>query len=81
MRSKGDFFRAEDGGLYSVNADGQVGDEIYYLGIIDILQIYNRRKQAEHLLKSMFSDGKSISAVDPHFYSVRFQKFLGEHVK
>jgi len=58
----------------------QVGEEIYYLGIIDILQKYNRRKKVEHLFKSVMYNAHDISAVDPQEYAARFKAFIDKHV-
>ncbi|URE16804.1 PIPKc [Musa troglodytarum] len=54
----------------------EVYDVVLYLGIIDILQEYNTGKKIEHAYKSLQFDSLSISAVDPHFYSRRFRKFI-----
>ncbi|CAL8463328.1 g2862 [Coccomyxa elongata] len=51
-------------------------DVVLYFGIIDILQEYNMSKRLEHGYKSMFNDGRTISAVNPKTYSRRFQEFL-----
>jgi hypothetical protein len=40
-----------DGGINSRGLDGKHGDEIYYIGIIDILQQYNFSKKAETFFK------------------------------
>ena len=40
------------------------------------LQEYNMSKRLEHSYKSIFSDGKTISAVDPKYYSRRFQECM-----
>ena len=40
------------------------------------LQEYNMTKRLEHSYKSIFSDGKAISAVDPKYYSRRFQECM-----
>lgn len=40
-------------------------------------QEYNMSKRLEHGYKSMFNDGRTISAVNPKTYSRRFQEFLG----
>ena len=40
-----------DEGLNSRTADGKRGDEIYFLGVIDILQQYNANKRMETLIK------------------------------
>lgn len=41
-----------------------------------LLQEYNMSKRLEHGYKSIFNDGRTISAVDPKQYSRRFQEFL-----
>lgn len=55
---------------------GEAYDVVLCFGIIDILQEYNLAKKMEHTLKSMQFDSVSISAVDPHLYSQRFQNFI-----
>ena len=42
-------------GINSRNPDGSRGNEIYYIGVIDILQRYNINKRAETLFKVMLS--------------------------
>nr|XP_043628075.1 phosphatidylinositol 4-phosphate 5-kinase 7-like [Erigeron canadensis]XP_043628076.1 phosphatidylinositol 4-phosphate 5-kinase 7-like [Erigeron canadensis] len=54
----------------------EVYDVVLYLGIIDILQIYNMRKKIEHAYKSRRHDPKSVSVADPQFYSKRFINHL-----
>ena len=41
----------KDSGINSRELDATRGDEIYYIGVIDILQQYNLRKRAETLIK------------------------------
>ena len=41
----------KDSGINSRLIDGSRGDEIYYIGVIDILQQYNMRKRAETFVK------------------------------
>lgn len=57
------------------------GAELYVAGIIDILQLYNRRKQAETLLKSVVYKRDAISAVDPALYASRFLGFVDNVVR
>jgi 1-phosphatidylinositol-4-phosphate 5-kinase len=57
------------------------GQEVYVAGIIDILQLYNRRKQAETLLKSVVYKRDAISAVDPALYASRFLAFVDRVVQ
>ena len=60
-------FQRDDGGFWGMNADGTPNNEIYYVGIIYILQQYNTIKYGENLYKSWFtSSGSSkISALPP----------------
>lgn len=46
----------------------------YYLGIVDILQLYNLNKKVEHFFKTKITckDKYGISAVDPQTYGSRF---------
>jgi len=59
---------------------GEKGKEIYYTGIIDLLQRYNRRKRMENFIKSRVNDEITISAVDPELYSRRFNKFMDDRI-
>ncbi|KAF0979632.1 hypothetical protein FDP41_001300 [Naegleria fowleri] len=52
--------------------------EIYYFGIIDLLQKWNNKKQIENIFKGFVSDRSQISAVSPKHYAARFVKFLDE---
>lgn len=54
-------------------------DEVYFLGIIDILQQYDLRKVGETALKSLVHPSREISAVSPAFYAQRFVRFLEAH--
>lgn len=40
-----------DGGINSRLGDGKRGDQIYYIGVIDILQQYNASKRFETVFK------------------------------
>jgi len=57
------------------------GQEVYFLGIIDILQQYNLKKITENMMLSTFKDGTKISAVKPSLYASRFVKFMKKLVK
>eukprot|EP00953_Heterococcus_sp_UTEX-ZZ885_P015003 8470-Heterococcus_DN1.PRE.1 len=52
------------------------GREVYFMGIIDVLQEYNARKHAETALKSLTKGKSDISCVDPQTYAHRFLKFM-----
>lgn len=70
------------GGMSSQNAKtGELGNAIYYVGIIDLLQQYDRQKKLEHFLKSQIDDPEVISSVNPDIYSKRFNMFLSQKVQ
>ena len=50
--------------------------EIYYVGIIDILQEYNWWKRGETIIRRVTNDVQQVSSVDPHLYSTRFVSFM-----
>lgn len=52
------------------------GGETYYVGVIDILQLYNTRKNLETRLKSLAYKQSTISCVDPKQYAQRFESFV-----
>eukprot|EP00543_Licmophora_paradoxa_P007450 CAMPEP_0202450322 /NCGR_PEP_ID=MMETSP1360-20130828/8943_1 /ASSEMBLY_ACC=CAM_ASM_000848 /TAXON_ID=515479 /ORGANISM="Licmophora paradoxa, Strain CCMP2313" /LENGTH=244 /DNA_ID=CAMNT_0049068537 /DNA_START=16 /DNA_END=750 /DNA_ORIENTATION=+ len=63
----------EDRGINSIVSKRQ----IYYCGIIDILQPYNTRKWGETVVKKAQGNSEEeISCVDPETYGNRFIKFL-----
>ena len=59
---------------------GKLGNAIYFVGIIDLLQQYNRHKKLEHFVKSRMNDPNAISSVHPDFYSRRFNRFLSQKI-
>jgi len=61
--------------------DTFVDNDIYFLGIIDILQQYNTWKKSENFLKGFTQDRKQISAVPPKDYALRFVKFFDSNSK
>lgn len=69
-----------DSGIVGRQPNGQATSEIYYTGIIDILQQYNATKKLEHLFKSMRYDRHEISAVDAEEYASRFVQFVTDHM-
>jgi hypothetical protein len=50
-------FRLDFGGIRGADPVGNPTNEIYFIGIIDFLTEYGLRKQAEHAVKSLVSDG------------------------
>ncbi|KAL9657988.1 hypothetical protein ABK040_016638 [Willaertia magna] len=70
------FFREYFGGMRSKN-----GDEIYFIGVIDILIEYGLRKRGENLIKTIyFGDENGISVVEPTQYARRFLNFINSIV-
>ena len=70
------FWERDGGGLLSTD-----GENLYFIGIIDILTEYNNKKRMEHLFKGMVHGNSSISCVPPKKYSLRFQKYLQAHIQ
>jgi 1-phosphatidylinositol-4-phosphate 5-kinase len=68
-------FNSDEGGIASNSKS-----EIYYIGIIDILQEYCLRKIAEHAYLCVRHNGNEVSAVPPDQYGERFLSFLSRHI-
>ncbi|KYQ89435.1 putative phosphatidylinositol phosphate kinase [Tieghemostelium lacteum] len=61
-----------DGSVYSKSKE-----EIYYLGVIDILVEYTFSKKLAHFIKTIrYGKEQEISTVSPNEYAIRFQKFM-----
>ena len=60
-----------DGGIKSENED-----EIYYIGIIDILTNYNCKKTLEYLFKKIRYCSNTMSCVPPSDYQERFIQYM-----
>jgi len=74
-------FTDTHGGMCYKNPDtGELGNEIYFTGVIDLLQQFNRRKKVESFLKTRMNNPQEISAVDPELYSRRFNRFIEEKI-
>ncbi|CAL8577840.1 Phosphatidylinositol-4-phosphate 5-kinase [Xanthoria parietina] len=69
-------FYSDDGGFQATHEDGEPGEEIYYLGVIDCLTHYGFIKRAEHLWKGMSNNKSQISPIPPEDYGHRFVKFI-----
>jgi hypothetical protein len=67
-----------DGGINS-RVNRRRGNEIYYCGVIDILQQYNVQKRVETMFKGFTSDVRTISAIDPPSYARRFVRFIQDN--
>jgi len=69
-------FREYHGGMRSED-----GKETYVMGIIDFLTMYNRRKKAERVLKTIqYLDNRGISVQPPKKYAHRFIEFFEKHI-
>lgn len=66
------------GGIIARNTKGE--RLLLFLGVIDILQSYRLKKKVEHTLKSMFTDGDTVSVHRPSFYASRFLDFMAKRV-
>ena len=76
-------FKRDDGGFYGMDYNGTLNNEIYYIGIIDILQQYNFMKFAENKYKSYVGKDCStkISALPPKKYAKRFIEFIIDSIR
>lgn len=54
---------------------------IYWIGIIDIFQVYNTKKKLEYQVKGKWNSKKAISAVPAQMYAIRFLDFIRPHIK
>jgi 1-phosphatidylinositol-4-phosphate 5-kinase len=72
-------FQAIEGGMEGFNP-AENRKELYFTGIIDILQRYKLRKKLEHLFKSIPFKGDELSVVEPSFYAKRFWEFMSNNV-
>ncbi|KAL2860189.1 hypothetical protein BJX68DRAFT_224442 [Aspergillus pseudodeflectus] len=69
-------FYSDDGGFRATHENGQPGQEIYYLGIIDCLTHYGTVKRIEHFVKGLTHDRTQISPIPPESYGDRFIAFI-----
>jgi len=64
---------------FSAHRPNKLSSEIYFCGIIDILQHYNARKWGETMMRKVAGNEESqISCVDPEKYADRFVDFLSK---
>ena len=68
---KSSFFDFDDGGIKSIN-----NNEIYFLGIIDILTEYNCKKSVEHFFKMIRYCSEEMSCIPPINYMNRFNNYM-----
>eukprot|EP00796_Vickermania_ingenoplastis_P005605 gene5605-4027_t len=68
-----------DGGLLSLpirNEDDTAREEVYYLGVIDVLQEYNSSKKLENFAKGFYNDRTQISVIPPPEYAERLYRSI-----
>jgi len=69
----------DDFGIKSASGESK---EIYFAGIIDILQSYNTRKWGENMMrKAVGGNEKAISCVHPEAYAERFVEFIEDIIE
>jgi 1-phosphatidylinositol-4-phosphate 5-kinase len=64
----------------SRTSDGAEDDEVYLVGIIDIIQTYSVTKHLESIMKGLGGGRDQISAVDPKTYANRLVDFVEKHI-
>lgn len=64
----------------SVSSISVDGEEVYYIGIIDLFTKYTTKKKLEHMFKSIIHDSKTISSISPQQYAVRLYEFIRQHM-
>jgi Phosphatidylinositol-4-phosphate 5-Kinase len=71
-----------DGGKFSVFHGERRGERaIYYMGLIDFLQPWTKRKVVERYLKGIIGyDTDAISSVTPEEYATRFLAYLDDNI-
>lgn len=71
-----------EGGFFSSKADDAFGEEVYFLGIIDVLQVFNWKKKLEGMYKGLMGESSNeISCVEPGRYADRLVMFIGKHIE
>ena len=70
---------AECGGVRGRDEHGKPVDEIYYIGIIDILQQWNWKKKGELRFKRVWYTPYELSCVPPTTYAARFVEFMKQY--
>ena len=63
----------EDGGIIS-----ETGNEVYYIGIIDILTKFNMKKKCEHFIKMVRYCSNNMSCTPPEMYRDRFVSYMSK---
>jgi len=70
-------FKEYQGGILSKDSENkEIGEDLYFIGLIDILTAYDFKKKGEHVLKSLVWDKNEISAIAPEPYRKRFLRYI-----
>ena len=67
------FTEVDDGGMMSEDCE-----DLYFLGIIDILTYYGARKKLENFFKTTVHKKEAVSCAPPAFYAERFLRYMSE---
>jgi hypothetical protein len=66
----------EDGGIIS-----ETGNEVYFVGIIDILTKFNWKKKCEHFAKMVRYCSNNMSCTPPQMYRDRFVNYMSKVIQ
>jgi hypothetical protein len=66
----------EDGGIIS-----ETGNEVYFVGIIDILTKFNFKKKCEHFIKMVRYCSNNMSCTPPTMYRDRFVNYMNKVIQ
>lgn len=69
-------FLKENGGIRSSTEENLDSQELYFMGIIDILTPYSTFKKIEHIFKTIRYSGHEVSTVNPSQYANRLLSFV-----
>jgi hypothetical protein len=70
--------KTSSSGIQAIGSDGSRRDEVYYAGVIDVLQTYTWQKRGENWFKGLRYDRSQISAVPPRQYGKRFVDYIAK---
>jgi len=76
-------FQYDDGGLQARTDEQGLLKEVYFLGIVDILTLYDLKKKSEHAIKQILylTPDTAISAIPPTPYRERFMRYVASIVE
>ena len=76
-------FSQWSGGILGLTPEGKVPDRpvITYVGVIDILQVFNLRKKLEGSVKGLRFNKSKISSIEAGKYADRFVKFIAARIE